>query len=93
MYTLKKRSFAPLFFNNKMMINKSFMVKYKCLLCWRYNFDKPGPHKCAHGYRKRGLAWCKYLVPDRIVMIEKAMKKNTQKFIINNLLKKYSRMI
>ena len=32
-------------------------IKYTCELCGRDKFDKPGPHKCNGGYRKRGLKW------------------------------------
>ncbi|MDD3875483.1 MAG: hypothetical protein PHT69_02620 [Bacteroidales bacterium] len=32
-------------------------VKYICNLCGRNTFDNPTPHKCAGGFRKRGLKW------------------------------------
>ena len=32
-------------------------IKYTCNLCGRNKFDKPAPHKCKGGYRKRGLQW------------------------------------
>src|SRR6056297_892766 len=37
-------------------------IKYKCELCGRDTFDKPTPHVCKGGYRKKGLKWTvKYL--------------------------------
>lgn len=32
-------------------------MKYKCVLCGRDNFDRPSPHNCSGGYRKRALQW------------------------------------
>jgi hypothetical protein len=32
-------------------------IKYTCDLCGRDTFDKPSPHKCSGGFRKRGLRW------------------------------------
>lgn len=32
-------------------------IRYKCLLCGRDKFAKPGPHTCGKQYRKRGLKW------------------------------------
>jgi len=32
-------------------------IKYTCGLCGRNTFDKPSPHKCRGGFRKRGLRW------------------------------------
>jgi hypothetical protein len=32
-------------------------IKYTCDLCGRNKFDKPSPHKCSGGFRKRGLRW------------------------------------
>ena len=32
-------------------------IKYTCNLCGRDTFDKPSPHKCSSGFRKRGLKW------------------------------------
>lgn len=32
-------------------------VKYVCDLCGKDTFDKPMPHVCKNGLRKRGLSW------------------------------------
>lgn len=32
-------------------------IKYSCDLCGRDTFDRPSPHKCSGGFRKRGLRW------------------------------------
>jgi len=32
-------------------------IKYVCKICGRNNFDKPIPHKCISGFRKRKLNW------------------------------------
>ena len=34
-----------------------FKIKYTCDLCGRDTFDRPSPHKCSGGFRKRGLRW------------------------------------
>lgn len=41
-------------------------VKYTCNLCGRDKFDKPAPHNCVRGFRKRGLSYTK-----RIIKLEK----------------------
>lgn len=32
-------------------------VKYTCDICGRDTFDKPSPHQCKDGLRKRKLSW------------------------------------
>jgi hypothetical protein len=32
-------------------------IKFKCLICGRCNFDRPQPHRCVGGFRKRKLKW------------------------------------
>lgn len=36
---------------------KECKIKYTCDLCGRNTFDKPSPHNCVGGFRKRGLRW------------------------------------
>lgn len=31
--------------------------KYRCNLCGRDKFDKPSPHRCISGFRKRKIEW------------------------------------
>lgn len=40
-------------------------IKYKCDFCNRANFDKPGPHRCFGGFRKRGLVFTKIFIDNR----------------------------
>lgn len=32
-------------------------ITYKCDLCGKDNFEKPTPHDCSNGFRKRGMSW------------------------------------
>lgn len=32
-------------------------IKYQCEWCKRKNFDRPTPHNCNDGFRKRNLEW------------------------------------
>lgn len=68
-----------------------FVVKYECQLCSRRTFDKPSPHKCSGGYRKRKLIWHKYYVPENVVLFEKTTNKNVYKNIMKNILHIYSK--
>jgi len=36
---------------------KEVIVKYKCTKCGRDTFDKPSPHNCIGGFRKRKLTF------------------------------------
>ncbi len=36
---------------------KECKIKYTCDLCGRNTFNKPSPHICKGGFRKRGLKW------------------------------------
>lgn len=37
-------------------------IKFRCLICGRCNFDRPQPHKCFGGFRKRKLDWEKIIL-------------------------------
>lgn len=67
------------------------ITKYQCQYCLRYNFDKPSPHKCIGGYRKRKILWSVYYSPDKVVLLEKTSEKNNYKNIIKNILFLYSK--
>ncbi len=43
----------------QMVISYKMMmkIKFKCLICGRCNFDRPQPHRCVGGFRKRKLKW------------------------------------
>jgi len=32
-------------------------ITYKCDLCGKEHFQKPQPHDCLNGFRKRGMTW------------------------------------
>lgn len=36
---------------------KEVIVKYKCLICERDNFDKKTAHKCGSNFRKHKIRW------------------------------------
>jgi hypothetical protein len=65
--------------------------KFQCQLCFRNNFDKPSPHKCFGGYRKRKIIWNIYYAPDKVVLIEKNSINNQYKNIMKNVLNIYSK--
>lgn len=64
--------------------------KYKCKLCYRHTFDKPMPHKCKDGLRKKignqKEYWEVFFIPQTFVLIEKSAKKNIYKNIMRNTL-------
>ena len=37
--------------------NVGVIGKVICLLCGRHKFNRPQPHLCTGGFRKRGLRW------------------------------------
>ena len=71
---------------------KPVIKKYKCQLCLRHTFDRPSPHKCVGGFRKRKIIWHLYYFPEKVVMFEKTSAKNVYKNIMRDILQKYSQI-
>jgi hypothetical protein len=69
---------------------KPILVKYKCQLCSRHSFDRPSPHKCVGGFRKRKIVWGVYYVSENVVLLEKVSENNVYKNIMKKVLQTHS---
>ena len=45
------------YITNRNAENIGTIGKVICLLCGRHKFNRPQPHLCTGGFRKRGLRW------------------------------------